>query len=85
MPGDEKSKWDSFFARLEKAISGELKFTITLVDPLSNSYVQDLCAPAADPQLTVEEYTRTEEEEEEFGLKDMKTEGYEQDAEENKQ
>ncbi|GLA05292.1 nucleolar zinc-finger protein [Aspergillus niger] len=85
MPGEEKSKWDSFFARLEKAISGELKFTITLVDPLSNSYVQDLCAPAADPQLTVEEYTRTEEEEEEFGLKDMKTEGYEQDAEDKQQ
>ncbi|KAJ5669413.1 ZPR1 zinc-finger domain-containing protein [Penicillium macrosclerotiorum] len=80
MPEAEKGKWAQFFSRLDKAISGELKFVITLVDPLANSYVQDLCAPAADLQLKVEEYTRTEEEEDDLGLKDMKTEGYEEDA-----
>lgn len=85
MSSNEKGKWDAFFARLDKAINGELKFKIALVDPLANSYVQDLCAPAADPQLTVEEYERTEEEEDDLGLKDMKTEGYENDVEENKE
>lgn len=82
MPASEKEKWDRFFARLEKAIKGEHKFVITLVDPLANSYVQDLCAPAPDPQLAVEEYTRTKEEEDDLGWKDMKTEGYEEDAQE---
>lgn len=76
----EKEKWDRFFARLEKAINGEIKFVLTLVDPLANSYVQDLCEPDPDPQLTIEEYTRTDEEEDDLGLKDMKTEGYEEDA-----
>ncbi|KKZ62322.1 zinc finger protein [[Emmonsia] crescens] len=85
-PGDsmqqsDKVTWDRFFARLDSAIKGELKFNITLEDPLSNSYVQDLYAPEPDPRLKVEEYTRTDEEEDELGLKDMKTEGYEEDNE----
>ncbi|KAJ6164753.1 zinc finger protein ZPR1 [Penicillium chermesinum] len=80
MVSSDKDKWAAFFSKLDQAINGELKFTITLVDPLANSYVQDLCAPAADPQLKTEEYERTEEEEEDLGLKDMKTEGYEADA-----
>ncbi|KAL4898124.1 ZPR1 zinc-finger domain-containing protein [Aspergillus ambiguus] len=81
MTTSDKEKWDRFFSRLDSAISGDLKFVITLEDPMANSYVQDLCAPAADPQITIEEYTRTDEEEEELGLKDMKVEGYEEDAE----
>jgi zinc finger protein len=61
-----------------------MKFVITLEDPMANSYVQDLCAPAPDPQITTEDYTRTEEEEEELGLRDMKVEGYEQEQKEEK-
>ncbi|KAJ5894771.1 nucleolar zinc-finger protein [Penicillium taxi] len=76
----EKDKWTRFFDKLDAAIAGDLKFTITLEDPMGNSYVQDLCAPAADPQLHIEEYTRTKEEEDDLGLTDMKTEGYEEDA-----
>ncbi|KAF7594447.1 hypothetical protein BBP40_009269 [Aspergillus hancockii] len=83
MASNDKEKWTRFFSRLDKAISGEMKFVITLEDPMANSYVQDLCAPAADPQITSEEYTRTEEEEEELGLKDMKVEGYEEDEKED--
>lgn len=79
MASSDKQKWDRFFANLDSAISGELKFTITLEDPLANSYVQDLCAPAADLQVTTEEYTRTDEEDDDLGLKDMKTEGYEEE------
>ncbi|PYH42333.1 zinc finger-containing protein ZPR1 [Aspergillus saccharolyticus JOP 1030-1] len=81
----DKEKWDRFFKRLDLAISGELKFNITLEDPMASSYVQDLCAPAKDEQITTEEYTRTEEEEEELGLKDMKTEGYEADADQKEE
>jgi zinc finger protein len=80
MDTSDKEKWARFFERLDQAINGELKFTITLEDPLANSYVQDLCSPAKDPQLDIVEYERTDEENEELGLNDMKTEGYEEDA-----
>lgn len=84
MASSDKDKWERFFKRLDSAISGEMKFVITLEDPMANSYVQDLCAPAADPQIKTEEYTRTDEEEEELGLKDMKVEGYEEDEKDDK-
>ena len=47
-----------------------------LKDPLASSYVQNLCFPAADPQIETEDYERTAEEEEDLGLSDMNTEGY---------
>jgi zinc finger protein len=82
---DERKKWDDFFGRLEKAISGEMEFTMILSDPLASSFVQPLTdPPAPDPQITREWYDRTDEEEEDLGLKDMKTEGYEEDAEKEK-
>ena len=81
MAASDKDTWERFFNRLEQAINGEIKFSITLQDPMANSYVQDLCSPAIDPQITTEDYTRTEEEEEDLGFKDMKTEGYENDVE----
>lgn len=81
MAVSDKEKWERFFNRLDSAIKGDLKFVMTMEDPMANSYVQDLCAPAKDPKITIEEYTRTDEEEEDLGLKDMKVEGYEEDAE----
>ncbi|OLN92002.1 Zinc finger protein ZPR1 [Colletotrichum chlorophyti] len=76
----EKSKWDEFFAGLDSAIEGGREFTIVLTDPLASSFVQPLVdPPAADPQITREYYDRTDEEEEELGLRDMKVEGYEED------
>ncbi|RYO95973.1 hypothetical protein DL765_011711 [Monosporascus sp. GIB2] len=77
---DEKSKWTAFFGNLDAAIKGEKKFTIILTDPLASSYVQKAVDPDQDdPQMTTEDYQRTDEEEEELGLKDMKVEGYEED------
>lgn len=77
MEASVKEKWTRFFSRLDAAIEGTLKFVVTLQDPMANSYVQDLCVPATDSQLKIEEYTRSEEEDDDLGLKDMKTEGYE--------
>ncbi|KAJ5102266.1 hypothetical protein NUU61_004488 [Penicillium alfredii] len=85
MATSEKEKWERFFSRLDQALESKLKFVITLEDPLANSYVQGLCAPANDPQITIDEYTRTEEEEDDLGLKDMKTEGYEEDAKQDEE
>jgi zinc finger protein len=76
----EKQTWTRFFDGLDVAIRGEKPFTIILSDPLASSYVQKAVDPDQDdPQMTIEEYARTDEEEEDLGLKDMKTEGYEND------
>lgn len=79
MDAATKDKWDGFFGQLSAAIRGEVKFTIILQDPLASSYVQSFAAPEPDSQMKVEDYERTEDEEEQLGLKDMKTEGYEQE------
>jgi zinc finger protein len=79
---DEKSQWDAFFEGLDAAIRGDKPFTIILTDPFASSYVQPLVdPPAPDPKIQRENYTRTDEEEEELGLKDMKLENYGEDDE----
>lgn len=78
MNSESKSKWNVFFELLGSAIDGNEKFTVILEDPLASSYVQSFTAPEPDPQIKVEDYERTAEEEEELGLTDMKTEGYEE-------
>ncbi|KAK1081172.1 nucleolar zinc-finger protein [Friedmanniomyces endolithicus] len=77
MPTESKRTWEDFFSSLGDAIEGRKPFALTLEDPLASSYVQSLTAPEPDPQIEVEEYERTEEELEDLGLNDMKTEGYE--------
>lgn len=79
---EEKTRWDEFFAGLDAAIRGEREFTVVLTDPLACSYVQSLADDPSQPdgQMTVEEYQRTDQEEEDLGLKDMKTENYQEDA-----
>ncbi|RMZ68953.1 zinc finger zpr1 [Pyrenophora seminiperda CCB06] len=79
MESGSKQKWNTFFSSLTAAINGEDRFTLVLEDPLASSYVQSLTAPEPDPKIKVEDYERTEAEEEELGLKDMKTEGYEEE------
>jgi len=80
MLAEERERWNNFFERLDKAIKGEIKFTVVLEDPLASSYVQSFTAPEPDDQIKVEDYERTDQEEEELGLKDIKTEGYEEHA-----
>ena len=79
---EDRSRWTAFFDDVDRAIRGEKEFTIILTDPLASSYVQSLADDPSQPddQITVEEYTRTAEEEEDLGLSDMKVEGYEEDA-----
>ena len=40
---------------------------------------QNVYAPEEDPELTVERYTRTFEQNDELGLNDMKVEGYQEE------
>lgn len=79
LASEEKTKWNAFFEGLDVAIAGDKPFTVILTDPFASSFVQPLVdPPAPDPKITKEYYDRTEEEEEELGLRDMKTEGYEE-------
>ena len=82
IPFEVKKNWDIFFEGINKAIVGEKSFTLTLTDPLACSYVQNLCLPEKDPQIVEEDYVRSDEEEDELGLKDMKVEGYEEHEQE---
>ncbi|CAK7275495.1 nucleolar zinc-finger protein [Sporothrix epigloea] len=78
-----RARWNSFFESLDDAVAGKRIFSIVLEDPLASSYVQSLADDPRQPdaQMTVVEYDRTAEEEEELGITDMKTEGYEGEAE----
>lgn len=79
MTSATKTRWDQFFDKLDRAIRAEFEYSITLEDPLANSFVQLNVDSGQDPQITTEEYERTEEEKDDLGLSDMKTEGYEND------
>lgn len=78
MTDETKTRWESFFAGLQDAIDGKRKFTIVMTDPLAASYVQNVYAPDDDPNMTIEDFERTEEQNEDLGLVGMVTEGYEQ-------
>ena len=62
----------------------ERPFTLILEDPLANSYLQNIYAPDPDPNMTIELYDRSWEDNEELGLNDIKAENYEEDAQTNK-
>ncbi|KAF4123668.1 zinc finger protein [Geosmithia morbida] len=79
LPSEERTRWDAFFDKLDSAIRGDVPFTVVLTDPIASSYVQPLVdPPAPDPKIQRVLYDRTDEDEEELGLKDMKVEGYEE-------
>ncbi|CCK71127.1 zinc finger-containing protein ZPR1 KNAG_0G00710 [Huiozyma naganishii CBS 8797] len=67
-----KQNWEKFFANLQDAIDGKVKFTVVMTDPLAGSYIQNVYAPDADPNMTIEDYERTKEQNDELGLSDMK-------------
>lgn len=58
--------------------SGGRNFTLILDDPLANSYIQNIYAPDPDPNLMVEMYDRTWQQNEDLGLNDMNVEDYQE-------
>lgn len=79
--GKEERKFEDFLKGLKNCMSATIPFTLIIDDPVSNSYLQNLYAPDPDPNMTVEEYDRSEEQNEELGFSDMVLEGYNADAE----
>lgn len=73
MQAEKKQAWIDFFSSLDRAIQGKMEFTILLEDPLASSYIQSFTSPSPDPQIKIEDYVRSQEEEEDLGLTDMRT------------
>lgn len=74
---DRTDKLKSFGEKLDRIVTGEEHAHLVLDDPAGNSYIQNVFAPDPDPEMKTEKYTRSFEQNEELGLNDMKTEGYE--------
>ncbi|KAI7901423.1 ZPR1 zinc-finger domain-containing protein [Cokeromyces recurvatus] len=74
---ESKEKWTKFLNNLMAVAEGKMMpVTLIIDDPLSNSYLQNLYAPDPDPEMTIEEYERSWEVNEDLGLNDMKLENY---------
>lgn len=71
MDQQTKTKWESFFTKLNDGIEGKIPFTVIMDDPLAASYIQNVYAPDPDPNMKVEEVERTHEQNEDLGLLDI--------------
>lgn len=76
---DRIQKLNEFGEKLDKIIAGEMDVHVILDDPAGNSYLQNVYAPEPDPEMTVEKYTRSFQQNEDLGLNDMQTEGYQEE------
>lgn len=73
----DKVNFERFLGKLKAALSAEAcPFTVVLDDPLSSSHLQNPYAPDADPQMTIEDYERTWDQNEDLGLNDIQVENY---------
>jgi len=73
---EKETKMKKLVEDLDAVIAGEKFVTIVLDDPVGNSYLQNTYAPDDDPNMKLERYDRTDEQDIELGIKDMKTEDY---------
>uniref|UniRef100_H9G1D2 Zinc finger protein ZPR1 n=1 Tax=Macaca mulatta TaxID=9544 RepID=H9G1D2_MACMU len=73
----QKERLQEFSQKMDQLIEGNMKAHFIMDDPAGNSYLQNVYAPEDDPEMKVERYKRTFDQNEELGLNDMKTEGYE--------
>ena len=79
--GKDERHFEEFLKGLKDCMAAARPFTLIIDDPVSNSYLQNLYAPDPDPNMVIEEYERTHEQNEELGFNDMVLEGYDPDAE----
>ncbi|KAI7864458.1 ZPR1 zinc-finger domain-containing protein [Spinellus fusiger] len=65
---DLYNKIEAIIQKLESYKEGSEFFTLTIDDPSGNSYIENRCLPAQDPQLKHKMYTRTDEQAAFLGL-----------------
>lgn len=81
---DQKEKMKTFFDKLDDVLQCKLPVTLILDDPTGNSYIQSLTDDVKDdPGLKLTQYYRTHAQNEDLGLNDMVTEGYQELLEED--
>ncbi len=69
----DRSTWGAFFQKLEDCMALKQSWTLKITDPLSNSFIAPCTEnPETDPRLTSEEYQRSAEEDEEYGIDHLK-------------
>ncbi|CAG8767340.1 31732_t:CDS:2, partial [Racocetra persica] len=74
---ERKASFEKFLTKLNKVITGEaLPVHLVLDDPLSNSYLQNPYAPDPDPNMQIETYERSWEQNEFLGLNDIVVDNY---------
>jgi len=66
----------TFLAKIKEYATGKHQFTIIVDDPLANSFIQNPFAPDADPEMVIQEYQRSFDQNETLGLNDINTENY---------
>ncbi|ODQ77412.1 hypothetical protein BABINDRAFT_41810 [Babjeviella inositovora NRRL Y-12698] len=71
MDDETRTRWLTFFNNLQVAMDGGSKFTVIMEDPLAASYIQNVYAPDADPNMEIVEFERTFDQNEDLGLNDM--------------
>uniref|UniRef100_UPI00358FE676 zinc finger protein ZPR1 n=1 Tax=Myxine glutinosa TaxID=7769 RepID=UPI00358FE676 len=72
---DMAGKLKRFGLEIDEVVAGRKDIMFILDDPAGNSYLQNVCAPDPDPALTVTDYERTFEQNEELGLTGLLAEG----------
>ncbi|XP_077458528.1 zinc finger protein ZPR1 [Stigmatopora argus] len=72
-------KIKEFGRKIDDIVAGRTEVRLVLDDPAGNSYLENVYVPEPDPEMTVETYERTFEQNEDLGLNDMKTENYQDD------
>ncbi|XP_073458494.1 zinc finger protein ZPR1 [Aquarana catesbeiana] len=77
---DRMEKLQEFGKKIDRILEGQMKVHFILDDVAGNSYLQNVYAPEQDPEMTVEKYKRSFDQNEDLGLNDMKTEDYEENV-----
>lgn len=85
MDEDSRVQFENFLNSFQRVIDGQsFPFHIEIRDPLGNSFVSarigSTLPPDEDPQITMEDYDRSEYENEVFGIAHMVTENYDEDG-----
>ena len=75
---DVNERLAKFKLKFKECITVTKNFSIVLDDPAGNSYMQNVYAPEEDPEMKIETYERSFEQNDDLGLNDMKVEGYEE-------
>ncbi|KAI0313278.1 zf-ZPR1-domain-containing protein [Amylostereum chailletii] len=78
--GEGGNAFENFLGKLKAVKNADRPFTLILDDPLANSYLQNLYAPDPDPNMVIEMYDRTWEQNEDLGINDMRVENYDSEG-----